>query len=472
MIERILKYTIPLSLLLLTACAHDDEPVDGMRHMEFSVSIFEQPQSRVSETADGMGSTWSTGDRIFVQVTQDGVSSSSYCTLSSSGKVTAYSTNLYWKGTAASANVLAWYSNITGSNSTAMSTINLADQSKELAYVLRAYATANYGSKIPLNFSHQLAKVRVKVTGDGAAEVNTVKINNYQTCNITNGYVSAESSGYITAMKNGEYFEANVVPTTNVPDDLISFDGDFAVKVDGIYKLDAGKVYTITIDAKRKVENEPVIDVNGHTGVMMREATDDLPALYLADRNIGAINPEDAGLYFWWGDVVGHKHGEGFNFYKDNAAITTYGKTIQELYNGKYISTNNKSTAVLMPGYDAAEKQWGGGWRIPTDADWQWLIDNCTWTWQENDEANGVRGGYKIVSPATGREVFLPAVGNCDKLLITAQLGYGGYYWCSSPDDFPKYSARFLYIYHTRDQHYTSGVDVYLGLTIRPVIEK
>ncbi len=27
---------------------------------------------------------------------------------------------------------------------------------------------------------------------------------------------------------------------------------------------------------------------------------------YWADRNIGAKKPEDSGLYFWWGDTIGH----------------------------------------------------------------------------------------------------------------------------------------------------------------------
>jgi len=30
---------------------------------------------------------------------------------------------------------------------------------------------------------------------------------------------------------------------------------------------------------------------------------------------------------------------------------------------------------------DAARQNWGGNWRTPTDAEWTWLREHCTWTW-------------------------------------------------------------------------------------------
>ena len=41
---------------------------------------------------------------------------------------------------------------------------------------------------------------------------------------------------------------------------------------------------------------------NGHEGVQLWEG-----GPYWATTNIGADKPEDAGLYFWWGDTVGYR---------------------------------------------------------------------------------------------------------------------------------------------------------------------
>lgn len=461
MIHRFLKYAMPLSLLLLSACSEDNEPGADSRQMLFAVSISEQPQSRVSETADGLGSTWSDGDQIFVQVTQGGTSSSTHCTLNASGNVTAYSPTLYWKEGAGIASVLAWYSNITGYNSTATSTINLADQSNGLAYVLRATATANYGEQIALTFTHQLAKVRVKITGDGAADVNTVKINNYQTCNVTNGYANPGTAGYITAMKIGEYFEANVVPVRGGPDDLISFD-DFTVSDVGIYTLEAGKVYIITIDAKGKVE-DAVIDIQGHTGVKMRDEDGDTPALWVADRNIGADSETATGLYFWWGDIVGHTLDEKFVFYdagSPTGSIATGDKGPQALFDGGFTTSADVATATLRPEYDAATQKWGSKWRLPTVAELEYLINKCEWKLKS--------GGYQVIDPTGENSIFLPLTGNILDIYLDNEDRYG-YYWSSNLNEESTKSRTYVSLLNIYNKGSISRLRQYYGVCIRPV---
>lgn len=463
MIHRLLKYAIPLSLFLFPACSQDEEPGVARQSMEFSVSISEHPQTRVSDNTNGMGSTWSNGDVIFVQVTQGATSSSTNCTLNASGKITAYSPTLYWKDGAGASSVLAWYSNITGYNSTATSTINFSDQSKGLAYVLRASASANPGEQIALSFSHQLAKVRVKVTGDGAADVNTVKINNYQTCNVMNGYAQPGTAGYITTMKNGEYFEANVVPTNNAPDDLISFGDDFTVEVSGIYKLEAGKVYTITIDTKGKVVDS-VIDIQGHTAVKMRDEDGDTQALWVADRNIGADSESSPGLYFWWGDVVGHTPDEKFVFYDaglPTGSIATGLLDPQGLFDEGFTTSADKATATLLPKYDAATQKWGSKWRLPTTEDLEYLIENCEWKFIYGS-------GYKATAP-NGNYIILPYTGNfLDRYLDNETTD--GYYWSANLNEESKKSQTYvsvLSIYNNNQR--VSRLRQYYGICIRPV---
>lgn len=87
----------------------------------------------------------------------------------------------------------AWYP--------ANGTINIANQTTELAYVLQAIARdAVYNESVTLIFSHQLAKIRVELTGEKVGDVKDVKIESYTSCTNTNGEVSTNgaSVGEIT----------------------------------------------------------------------------------------------------------------------------------------------------------------------------------------------------------------------------------------------------------------------------------
>lgn len=473
------QLTVPVALLLLSACS-DDEPMGSDstgRPMAFSVSIANSTQSRVSETADGMGSVWSDGDRFSVSVRQNGSTSTAYCTLNSAGEVTKYSKQLYWNGTG-TAEFAATYSNIKGANPTTTNTVDLADQRNGLAYLLWTYTKANYGTVVPLTFSHQLAKVRVIVSGNKASEVNSVSINNYTSCTLAGGIPSGGNRGYIKMHRldntggvvsgnDTKVFEANVVPMYELPDNLISLGDDFTVDVSGIEMLEAGKVYTITINAEEDVE-ETTIDINGHTAVLMRSAEQG-GKLYFATCNIGASTPAQDGLYFWWGDVIGHEAGDGFDFSRSNSDIETYGRSTQQLYDAGYITTNNAITAVLKPEHDAAVKHWNGTWRMPTQAELAWLRDNCTWIWQAaGTYATDYPAGYKVVSDksnGTGGEIFLPAGGH---ILGTALFYHGtdGYCWSSS-----RYVvADYAHCIDFNLSKYNVGKEyLYCGLYIRPV---
>lgn len=208
------------------------------------------PQTRVSEHTDGMSSHWDGGEVIKVQIA--GGKAGTY-TLDESGNATAQ-TPCYWQNPN-NATINAWYSNISGqaTENNADKTVNLSNQSKGLAYVLKATVNdVNYNSQnIELQFHHQLAKVRVKPKGDKANDVTGVQVNNYTSCTVTNGNVSGGSTGYIPMRKNGEYYEANLVPMKSITaDDFIRLNNETQASISGISKLEAGNVYTIEIDCK------------------------------------------------------------------------------------------------------------------------------------------------------------------------------------------------------------------------------
>lgn len=141
-----------------------------------------------------------------------------------------------------------------------------------------------------------------------------------------------------------------------------------------------------------------------------------------ATMNVGASNPEDYGDYFAWGETE-PKDVYDLSTYKwCNGSYTSLTK-----YNtsSSYGTMDNKTTLELSD--DVAHVNWGGAWRMPTDAELIELHEQCTWTWTTQ---NGVNG-YKVTSKSNGNSIFLPAAGyRYDSSLYDA--GSDGYYWSSS----------------------------------------
>ena len=140
--------------------------------------------------------------------------------------------------------------------------------------------------------------------------------------------------------------------------------------------------------------------------------------LLWATCNVGANSPEQAGLYFAWGEVTGY-----------TAEQVTRGerKFLKKIYNAKRIKTD------LTLEQDAAHVCMGGKWRMPTQVEFQELIDNCTATWTDDYNGTGV-AGMLFTSKVNGNSVFFPAAGYCvDSSVYNA--GSNGNYWSASLDD-------------------------------------
>lgn len=191
---------------------------------------------------------------------------------------------------------------------------------------------------------------------------------------------------------------------------------------------------------------------------------------YWAECNLGATKPEEYGYYFWWGDTVGYKRdanhdgwvsvkdGTGFSFSSGNCP--TYGKDNSALQSAGYID----STGNLVAAHDAATTHLGALWRMPTDAEFSALINNCTTMWITT---NGVSGRL-ITGRGTyaSKSIFLPAAG----------YGYGsgldnagsyGYYWSSTPNS--DYSSYAWYLDFTSGYFSRYRLSRYLGQSVRPV---
>jgi hypothetical protein len=190
---------------------------------------------------------------------------------------------------------------------------------------------------------------------------------------------------------------------------------------------------------------------------------------YWADRNIGAENPWDSGYYFWWGDTIGYKggifkwvtsDGSNSNFSFEFSNAPTHGKSTLELGNKGWITENG----VLAPEHDAAQKHWGGNWRMPTAEELVSLWKNCAWTWSK---MNGVKG-YVVrgIGNYAAQSIFLPCAGyGHGTSLVNA--GSRGYYWSSVSYSDCRINAWYLYFY----SNYLSTTTNYRydGLSVRPL---
>ena len=177
--------------------------------------------------------------------------------------------------------------------------------------------------------------------------------------------------------------------------------------------------------------------------------------------NVGATTPEGYGDYFAWGET-GPKTNYDFSTYKYcNGSFYTMTKYCTESGYGYNGFTDGKTTLELND--DAARANWGGKWRMPTEAEQNELRNNCTWTWTTQ---NGVMG-YKVTSKTNGNSIFLPAAGYRDGTSVSSVGSYANY-WSSSLDESSPGNAYNFY-FNSGNVDWGSSLRNY-GLTVRAVI--
>ncbi len=150
-----------------------------------------------------------------------------------------------------------------------------------------------------------------------------------------------------------------------------------------------------------------------------------------ATQNVGASSPTGAGNYYAWGE-----------------------KTTKSTYTVDNCSTIGHPVTY----YDAANSILGGTWRVPEVAEFEELINNCTWTWTTMD---GVQG-YRVTGP-NGNSIFLPTTGlRFESALQTTDCGF---YWSSSRwDNYAAWRLNF-----NSQQYQVANNYKFPGLPIRPV---
>lgn len=161
--------------------------------------------------------------------------------------------------------------------------------------------------------------------------------------------------------------------------------------------------------------------------------------LLWATCNLGATAPEEYGGNYSWGETS-TKETYNWGTYRFAAVDADGNLSSLTKYNTKdaYGSLDNKT--VLESEDDAASVILGNGARIPTEADWQELLDNTTVVWTTLNDVCG-----RQFTASNGNSLFLPAAGRRG----TSGLDYAGehgFYWSSSLNaDDPRYARRLLF---------------------------
>ncbi|MBR7042895.1 MAG: hypothetical protein IKI18_01725 [Prevotella sp.] len=199
--------------------------------------------------------------------------------------------------------------------------------------------------------------------------------------------------------------------------------------------------------------------INGHEYVDLG-----LPSgLLWATCNVGATKPEDYGDYFAWGETTPKETYSWDNYKWCKGTLKTLIKYCGNSDYGNEGFTDGKT--VLDPDDDAAAVNWKGGWRMPTNEDFQELLANTTNVWTT---VNNVNGRKFTAKNGSGKSIFLPAAGYFDNGTLK-KPSEGCLYWSSSGLSSDSYDA----FYRNLTKSIVNGSQTYrcFGFSVRPVNE-
>ena len=178
----------------------------------------------------------------------------------------------------------------------------------------------------------------------------------------------------------------------------------------------------------------------------MRSVDLGLPSgLLWASCNLGANSPREYGDYYAWGEIVTKEIFTNLNY-------SWAGMELQD-FSGD-------------PTYDAATAILGGGWRMPTGAEFSELLEHTNITML-------VVNGQKFLKATskTNQEAIYFSLGGYRGVDVQ-YLEETGYYWSSSPSVAITPGALFLYANETVGAEMTETTISDAGMLIRPVCSK
>lgn len=206
-------------------------------------------------------------------------------------------------------------------------------------------------------------------------------------------------------------------------------------------------------------QDQPITTSNAHSSA--HEYVDLGLSVKWATCNIGASSPEEYGDYFAWGETS-----PKLEYTWSNYKFRTSGNDYTSLKFSKYILSSSFGSrdgiSKLEMVDDPARSNWGDGWRVPTENEFQELKDKCRWVW----ENNGAHSGYRITSTINGKSIFLPAAGAMNGSILST-AGSSSFYWMSNLSKDYGHDAMILYANKSRAVIYVGGR--FAGFSVRAV---
>ena len=266
--------------------------------------------------------------------------------------------------------------------------------------------------------------------------------------------------------------------------ELKSSDASVAsVSAAGVITAKKGGTATITATS---VQNP---SVSGTCKVTVKEAPPQgavdmgLPSgRYWRRLNLGAGSETAGGEYYAWGEIYTKSNftKEGYKFYDSS-------KMVYSKYSGNGGYNTDGHTRFYEYEYadDAARQKLKGSWRVPSNADWEELKNNCTLSWGK------ISGIYGFIFTAKNpdrkgnkNQLFFPQGGykNGTTMTYKYQTEYPeqGYYWMDqskcyndgySWNDQNAYNLNFRHDTYGNLEHAFIDICRYYGAMIRPVCD-
>ena len=148
-----------------------------------------------------------------------------------------------------------------------------------------------------------------------------------------------------------------------------------------------------------------------------------------ADCNVGASSPEEYGNYYAWGET---------------STKSTYSWSNYLYASGSSSTCQNLGTHIAGTSYDAATKNWGSNWVMPTIDQANELLKKCTVSLAT---VNGV-AGLRFKGP-NGNSIFIPMAGYKYDSNYSAK-GTQCYIWTDTKDNVTNVAYKSLALYFER----------------------
>lgn len=311
----------------------------------------------------------------------------------------------------------------------------ICDQTEHLPVISGAASNENYVSGVTAYSAHLLNKcalVKFNVTTPSNSPICITGMKNKVTVNFTQNTMTPSIDGEGIIMLpagSGENVEkwAILLPQEALEEgeegSAYSEDGNYFGVRPVIPTINENSYFYDGIELNFNSIHE-YVDLNLPSGLLW------------ATCNVGATSPEEYGDYFAWGEIQPksfydwstYQYCEGNSYH----SLTKYCYNSSWGYNG---FTDDLIT--LLPEDDAATSNWGGYWRMPSDSEWDELLQNTTNIWTKQNGVYGIR-----LTASNGNSLFLPAAGSCFVGSPYTEGDYG-FYWSSSLSDPPIGASNF-----------------------------